>query len=105
MDLGLQGKKAIIVGAARGIGMATAEVLAREGCDLAITARSEDGVKDAVANLGKYGTKVVGQAVNVKKADDYKAWLDRKRVVAGTEVSVRLDLGGPRNMKKNNKQT
>jgi len=31
MDLGLQGKRAIIVGAARGIGMATAEVLAREG--------------------------------------------------------------------------
>ena len=75
MDLGLQGKKAIIVGAARGIGMATAEVLAREGCDLAITARSEDGVKDAVANLGKYGTKVIGKAVNVKNADDYKAWL------------------------------
>ena len=65
MDLGLQGKKAIIVGAARGIGMATAEVLAREGCDLAITARSEDGVKDAVANLGKYGTKVIGKAVEL----------------------------------------
>ena len=51
MDLGLQGKKAILVGAARGIGMATAEILAREGCDLAITARSEDSVKDAVADL------------------------------------------------------
>ena len=49
MDLGLQGKKAIIVGAARGIGLATAEILAREGCDLAITARSADSVKDAVA--------------------------------------------------------
>ena len=75
MDLGLSGKKAIIIGAARGIGMATAEILAREGCDLAITARSEDGVKDAVANLRKYGTKVFGSAVNVKKEDAYKAWL------------------------------
>jgi 3-oxoacyl-[acyl-carrier protein] reductase len=75
MDLGLQGKKAIIVGAARGIGMATAEVLAREGCDLAITARSEDGVKDAVADLKRYGTKVVGRAVNVRREEDYKAWL------------------------------
>ena len=55
--------------------MATAEILAREGCDLAITARSEDGVKDAVANLKKYGTKVFGSAVNVKKEDAYKAWL------------------------------
>jgi 3-oxoacyl-[acyl-carrier protein] reductase len=75
VDLGLSGKKAIIVGAARGIGMATAQILAREGCDLAITARSEDSVKDAVANLKKYGTKVFGSAVNVKKEDDYKAWL------------------------------
>lgn len=75
VDLGLQGKKAIVVGAARGIGMAVAETLAREGCDLAIAARSEDGVKDAVASLKRYGTRVVGKAVNVKKADDYKQWL------------------------------
>jgi NAD(P)-dependent dehydrogenase (short-subunit alcohol dehydrogenase family) len=75
MDLGLQGKKAIIVGAARGIGMATAEVLAREGCDLAITARSEDSVKDAVAELKRFGTKVVGKPVNVRKEDEYRAWL------------------------------
>ena len=70
MDLGLQGKRAIIVGAARGIGMAVAETLAREGCDLAVTARSEDGVKDAVASLKRYGTSVTGKAVNVKKADE-----------------------------------
>lgn len=76
MDLGLQGKKAIIVGAARGIGMATARILAREGCDLAITARSEDGVKDAVAELGRYGGNVVGKACNVRNADEYKAWLE-----------------------------
>lgn len=75
VDLGLQGKKAIVVGAARGIGMAVAETLAREGCDLAITARSEDGVKDAVASLKRYGTNVVGKPANVKKADDYKEWL------------------------------
>ena len=62
MDLGLSGKTAIIVGGARGIGYAIAEVLAREGCDLAISARGEDSVKDAVAELRKYGTKVVGGA-------------------------------------------
>lgn len=76
MDLGLQGKKAIIVGGARGIGFAVAGILAREGCDLAVTARSEDGVKDAVADLKRYGTKVIGKAVNVKKPDDYRAWLE-----------------------------
>lgn len=95
MDLGLTGKKAIIVGAARGIGMATAEILAREGCDLAITARSEDGVKDAVANLRKYGTKVIGSAVNVKKADDYKTWLaETIDELGGCDILIPISSSG-----------
>ena len=76
MDLGLAGKKAILVGAARGIGYSVAEVLAREGCDIALTARSEDSVKDAVASLSKYGTKVVGKPVNAKQPEAYKEWID-----------------------------
>lgn len=75
VDLGLLGKKAIVIGAARGIGMAIAETLAREGCDLAIAARSEDGVKDAAAHLKRYDTNVVGRPVNVKKAEEYREWL------------------------------
>ncbi|GGC22741.1 oxidoreductase [Novosphingobium marinum] len=76
MDLGLSGKKAIIVGGARGIGYSVAEILAREGCNIALCARSEDSVKDAVAELGKYGTKIIGKPVNAKNADDYKAWFE-----------------------------
>ena len=95
MDLGLQGKKAILVGAARGIGMAVAETLAREGCDLAITARSEDSVKDAVAQLSRYGTKVVGKPVNVKKADEYKAWLEWAiEALDGVDILVPISSAG-----------
>ena len=95
MDLGLQGKRAIVVGAARGIGMAVAETLAREGCDLAVTARSEDGVKDAVASLKRYGTSVIGKAVNVKKADDYRAWLDwALDQLGGCDVLIPLSSAG-----------
>ncbi|OYY70291.1 SDR family NAD(P)-dependent oxidoreductase [Sphingomonas sp. 28-63-12] len=95
MDLGLTGKKAIIIGAARGIGMATAEILAREGCDLAITARSEDGVKDAVAHLRKYGTNVIGSAVNVKKEDAYKAWLAGAiEELGGCDVLIPISSSG-----------
>ena len=36
MDMGLKGKKAILVGASHGIGLATAHVLAAEGCDIAL---------------------------------------------------------------------
>ena len=95
MDLGLQGKKAILVGAARGIGMAVAETLAREGCDLAITARSEDSVKDAVAHLARYGGKVIGKPVNVKKVDDYKAWLEWAiEALDGADILIPISSSG-----------
>jgi len=40
MDLGLKGKKAIVTGGTRGIGRAIADLLADEGCNLALCARS-----------------------------------------------------------------
>ena len=41
MDLGLRGKVALVTGASRGIGLATAVGLAKEGCDVAMCARGE----------------------------------------------------------------
>ncbi len=40
MDLELKGRKAVITGASRGIGFATAKLLADEGMDIAICART-----------------------------------------------------------------
>lgn len=95
MDLGLAGKKAIIVGGARGIGYAISEVLAREGCDLAISARSVDAVKDAVANLKRYDTKVVGGGVDVRKPDTYRKWLDRAlEELDGCDILVPITSAG-----------
>ncbi len=95
MDLGLQGKKAIIVGGARGIGMSVAEILVREGCDLAISARSEDSVKDAIADLSRYGTRVVGKPMNVKKIDEYKEWLEwAVEELGGCDVLIPMTSAG-----------
>ncbi|MBT4108888.1 MAG: SDR family NAD(P)-dependent oxidoreductase, partial [Pelagibacterales bacterium] len=42
MELNLNNKTALITGASKGIGKAIAESMAEEGCNLILTARSED---------------------------------------------------------------
>jgi 3-oxoacyl-[acyl-carrier protein] reductase len=95
MDLHLKGKKAIVVGGARGIGFATAELLAKEGADVAICARSEESVEDALAKLKAHGGKAIGAAVNVKKAEAYKAWLaSAAEGLGGCDILVCMQSAG-----------
>ena len=52
MDLGLQGKHAIVTGGSRGIGKAIARELAREGVDVAIVARNKADLEATARELG-----------------------------------------------------
>ena len=58
MDLGLQGKRAIITGGSKGIGFATAMQLAAEGAQVALIARNEGPLKEAAQRIAeKTGTE------------------------------------------------
>jgi len=49
MDLGLDGNAAPVTAASSGLGLASAEALAREGANVAVCGRSEDHLADAEA--------------------------------------------------------
>jgi hypothetical protein len=51
MDLQLTGKTALISGGSKGIGQATAHVLADEGCNLILVARTRDTLENAAAEI------------------------------------------------------
>jgi NAD(P)-dependent dehydrogenase (short-subunit alcohol dehydrogenase family) len=51
------------------------DLLAQEGCDIALCSRSEEDVQATIEALKPHGTKVIGSACNVKKGEEYAAWL------------------------------
>ena len=96
MDLGLAGAKALVTGGSRGIGRAIAETLADEGADVAVCARGQEGVDEALAALSAKGVKAVGSAVNVADADDYKAWIESSaEALGGIDILVANASAGP----------
>src|SRR5688500_8848795 len=51
MDLGIEGRVALVLGASKGIGRGIAGALAREGARVAISSRSREGLEGAAAEI------------------------------------------------------
>ncbi|HEX3544065.1 MAG TPA: SDR family oxidoreductase [Candidatus Acidoferrum sp.] len=69
MDLGLNGRVAIVAAASTGLGFAVAKELSLEGADVAICARTASDLKSAAANIQRAsGREVFHQAVDVTDA-------------------------------------
>ena len=67
MDLGLSGKVAIVAGASRGIGKATALVLAGEGARVVMAARDENTLRDPAREVETAGAEVLTVAGDLTK--------------------------------------
>ena len=82
MDLGLNGKAALVTGASLGIGRAIAEELAREGVHVAICARRAGPLEEARAAIESAG----GEAVAL--SGDMAAKADVERIVADAAAQL-----------------
>jgi 3-oxoacyl-[acyl-carrier protein] reductase len=88
MDLGLEGRSAIVTGGSLGIGTSVALALAREGCDVAINyRRHDDEAKEVVRQIEEMGRR--GLAVKA----DVSSYADAENMVRTVvETFGRLDI-------------
>lgn len=76
MDLGLAGKRAIVLGGSRGIGFFTARVLAAEGMHVAICARDANGVDTALTEIrGDSTATFYGASADLSDADSTREFV------------------------------
>lgn len=76
MDLGLADKVAIVTGSSRGLGLAIARSLAEEGCRVCLSARGQEGLAQATAELGSE-EKVLAVAADLSTRDGVEAVVAR----------------------------
>lgn len=89
MDLGLQGKRALVIGGSAGLGLACAESLAGEGADLVLFARGAESLEDARGHLtATYGVRVEVRAGDLTRRADVGALAESLRASGGLEVLV-----------------
>lgn len=89
MELGLDGRKAVVTAASRGIGLAIAQTLADQGCDLAICARGEEGLESSRKDLESRGAKVFTKAFDVSDGKALEAFIaEAAESLGGIDVFV-----------------
>ena len=92
MELGLQGRTAIVCGASAGMGLATAEALAREGANVSMFARRRELLEREAERIGALAVR--GDVTNPA---DLKRLADRTvEAFGGIDILVNNSGGPPR---------
>jgi NAD(P)-dependent dehydrogenase (short-subunit alcohol dehydrogenase family) len=89
----LKGKVAVITGAAKGIGAATARLFAQEGASLGLIDKDAEALKAVAESLSSGGAAVVALPGDVTKKDDVVAIVDELVARAGP-VTILVNNAG-----------
>ncbi len=73
MNLDLTGKKALITGGSRGLGMAIAKAMVANGAEVIVCGRKQENLDATVENFRKEGLDLIGIAANIGQSGQVKA--------------------------------
>ncbi|HWK43348.1 MAG TPA: SDR family oxidoreductase [Stellaceae bacterium] len=97
MDLGLTGKRALVMGGGRGIGRGIAQALAAEGASVALVSRNQAALDAAAAEIGRGApaSTIVGVAGDLGTAGSIEtAFQDVVAKLGGVDILIN-NSGGP----------
>jgi len=96
LDLGLKGRSALVCGASQGLGLASAQALAREGARVALVARRKDKVEEAARAIGQaHGVETVALVADLVEPDACERVVrEAEARFGGLDVLV-ANAGGP----------
>ncbi len=88
--MSLKGKKALVTGASKGIGLAVAEKLLREGCEVAVSARTEGELKEQAERLAREtGGRVLARTCDVGEARQVRRLMEFcRQELGGLQVLI-----------------
>ena len=95
MDLGIEGKVALVTASSRGLGRATAGALAAEGVKVMVTARQEASLAETAEWLRATGAEVATTVADITDADAPARLVDATVEAFGGLDIVVADAGGP----------
>lgn len=96
MDLGLKGKVAIVAAASKGLGRAVAEEFAKEGCEVAICARTAADLERTATEIGKScGREIFGRALDVTNQEAVRKFVADVDARFGSVDICVTNAGGP----------
>ncbi len=94
MDLDIAGKRALVLGASKGLGRAIAEGLAREGAHVVAAARNTDAISAWAGELGEAGTRVTAKPLDLADFGSVERLIADMVASGGVDILIN-NSGGP----------